>query len=654
MDFLEILESNSTKDIEIALSNRVNKNINFFKTHNSRLLEIIVQKPIHYNLLVEESGINIYNIKSKELLYPKEGGVHKYVEGSKNMAYSPLENSSWDVISSNQAVVKMDEERFPLTSFMVNGIIDRALQENELHRSILHMPKGSLPTTSLFGLAGGLYLEYLAKSCSFIHSLFIFEESFDFFRISAFFVDYEYLFKMIGLNSVYIFVGDIDKKVIREFFQRHKITTNFIRLELSLYSTPKLESAKREMELAQRQNGRGWGSFEDEIVGVGNALVNIDHLNRKAKYPLLYRAKKCNTPICVVANGYSLDSSLEFLKSNQDRVIIFSSGTAIGPLLNAGITPDFHIEIERMAYLVDILKSYNIENLTIIGGHIIEPEIVKIAKESYLFLRASSASAYINSPKRVVEYSYPIVGNATLALALEFATSLYLFGLDISYKEGKTKHAKSSFYKDEELMIPKGSVKYRGNFGDDVYVDSLFALSKEMSEIAIAKNRGVSVLNFSDGVLIDGAKPQKIDNISLKNSNKSADIEKIKSSFVLDYNLIFNAHDDIDYIKIFDSFCKKLLEILNRDIESKNEIFAILDKSSAFVESFITEDRFLGVLINGTVLHSLNAIFITTMHTKKEYMQKEYIDFVSIIEIGLEQIRERLKVLLKFHKREIV
>ena len=37
-------------------------------------------------------------------------------------------------------------------------------------------------------------------------------------------------------------------------------------------------------------------------------------------------------------------------------MILFSCGTALKPLLKAGVTPDFQIEIDRHDYLDEVLK----------------------------------------------------------------------------------------------------------------------------------------------------------------------------------------------------------------------------------------------------------------------------------------------------------
>ena len=97
----------------------------------------------------------------------------------------------------------------------------------------------------------------------------------------------------------------------------------------------------------------GWGFFEDEIIGVSHTLANLNAKFPVLKKPELVKNSLNDYPVFIVANGPSLDDAIEFLKNNQDNIIIISCGTALRALLSNNIKPDIHIEMERTAALLD-------------------------------------------------------------------------------------------------------------------------------------------------------------------------------------------------------------------------------------------------------------------------------------------------------------
>ena len=160
-------------------------------------------------------------------------------------------------------------------------------------------------------------------------------------------------------------------------------------------------------------------------------------------------------------------------------------GLALKPLKNAGIEPDFQIEIERIDYLKGVLESAPLGDTTLLCGNMVQPSALSLAKEAYIFMRGGSASAYFGRAKSVVEFAAPYVGNAGFALACLLSEEVLICGLDCGYIKGRTKHAKGSFYGDEQSEIPKNAYVVQGNAECEVYADALFSLSSAMMSRAI-------------------------------------------------------------------------------------------------------------------------------------------------------------------------
>lgn len=636
MQFTQILENGSTQQIEQALSRRFGLNYHFFETINPRIHTLLKRPAKTYNLLVNDKGLNVYQMQTKQFIYPvAEDGTHQMVTASKQIAQSPFHNTKWKVHENNIALSKMDQSRFPQTGKIVSDLIDHVMQNEPMDTFSKHLPSRFLPTTTLIGLGGGLYLEYLMQAYERIHSLMIFDEHSDFFRISCFFVDYPKLFEMVSPKSCYLFIEEIaDRKLIKHFYMTHRITSNFIRLELELYESEKTREVKAIAEAEQNANTRGWGTYEDEMVGIRNHQRNIDMNAEKLEIPVLSRAGKQNIPICVIGNGPSLDDLLPFLKENQQKMILFSSGTALKPLLAYGIKPDFQIEIERMDYLPEVLKEAGLDDVPVIGGNIVNPGVYEVAKEEYIFLRGSSAHSYTNEPNCVIEYTYPFVGNAAFSLALHFSDIVLMCGLDCGYKKGRTKHASGSMYGEEDTELPKGAVLTKGNLNDDIYTDSIFTLSRQMYELAILAYKPERVMNLSDGAFIKGARPMYPEKVELQSGGKKARIKEIKKAFSRDKQKVFNDTVPVDWNSLLKSYRDDLFKIMSRDVKDKLDFFRVMDEVTAFVQQYREENEHIGILIQGSTLHVLNTMFMIVIYTKKNDIGPLYKAMVEIFNQG--------------------
>lgn len=639
--FLELLKTGDIAKIEEEISKRFNKNMYFFQDYSPRLFDVLKQKPSDYNLLVEKEGLNIINLHNNELVYPCDDGFHQMVRVCEDLAQSPISNSKWHIHTNHLYLDKMDTIKLPLTADICNQFIDllhkhKGIKEYYLSRSFL-------PTTTIFGLLGGLFLEFIRERGVFFHSLLIFEENIDMFRISCYFVDYEALFENVSPKACYIFVKDlIDKFFIRNFFAQKKITNNFLRLEIKLYDSPKLEAAKKIIDEEYASNARGWGSFEDEMIGVGNTFKNISL--KKQQYPILNLPKRVNAPICVVGNGSSLDDLLPFIKKNQDRMIIFSCGTALKPLKAYGIKPDFQIEIERIDYLSKVLQSAPLGDTALLCGNMVNPEALNLAKEGYIFMRGGSSSGYMYGSKSVIEYSAPFVGNAGFALACQLGSEVLICGLDCGYIEGKTKHSSDSYYGKEEFKLPFDAQRVRGNFDKVVYTDSIFLLSIHNITQAIKAFNPKMALNLGDGAYIDGARPTRAQEFNLAKIKKNKFVRQIKSYFSKNTAEIFTDFKEDGYIDELLEFKEELIQAFNMEVKTKKELFILIDIINNICIKKSSTLPFVGILLEGSIAHICQALMISVLHLPNDEISAFYKDARLAIKTGLEKMTLKYRV----------
>lgn len=644
MSLLKILRAANQEVIEKEISSRFTKNIEFFHRTSPHLFDALKAPPSEYNLLVDEGGLNIVHLQTQALSFPNtqnqddEGNVknsHQMLDIHEDIAHSPISNPKWKIHTNQIYLDRFDDFKLPITGGACNDFIDLLYKHGGIKE--YYLSRSFLPTTSIFGLLGGLFLEFIRERGVFFHSLLIFEENVDMFRISCYFVDYQALFEATSPKSCYIFVKDlIDKFFIRIFFTQKKITNNFLRLELKLYESPKLEAAKRIIDEEYAANARGWGSFEDEMVGVENTLKNISL--KSAKRSILSIPERVNAPICVVGNGASLDGLLPFIKANEKKMIIFSCGTALKPLKSYGIKPDFQVEIERVDYLVDVLKAAPLGETALLCANVVNPDALKLAKESYIFMRGGSASGYMHSSKSVIEYAAPFVGNAGFALACLLGSEVLMCGLDCGYIVGKAKHAKDSFYGEEKLDLPPEAFRVRGNFDGEVYGDSIYLLSSQNIAQAIKTFSPKMVLNLGEGAYISGARPTKAEEFELVKINKRKFVRQIKNYFIKRPKNIFTNVAEDYYLGEITDFKNKLMELFDVKISTKKDLFALIDKVNASCVKKSSSTPFVGILFEGSLAHIFQSLMIAALHLPNDDVGNFYREATKIIKTALEKM----------------
>ncbi len=453
-----------------------------------------------------------------------------------------------------------------------------------------------LPQTNIYGLMGGMFLQELLDKGYQFYSLLIYEEHIDLFRISLYFIDYDKLFKHVGKQSCFIIIKDISLELVSAFLHTKKLTNNFLSLSLTHYTTDNVALLKDFIYKEKKAIMRGWGSFEDELIGLKNARLNL------ADSKLLsMRPKRVNAPICVIGNGASLDLCIDFLKTYKDSMILLSCGTALKVLRHHGITPDFQIEIERVPYLSQVLKEANLGDIPLIFAQTTDTKACDLAGEKYGFLRGGSSSAYLDSTYIPLEFSAPFVGNAGVSIASLLGSDVILCGIDCGYIEGYSKHAKHSFYGDENTEIPKDCFQVESNKSLQVFSNDLFYLSAKNIEQAIKLYKPNSVINLGYGMRFQHTIALNEDDFTLKPIDKEREMKHFKENFT-PYKLMLNTKEMLDSLT---TFSNALQEILTKDTHTTQDIFNLTQDIFNLLQKSI-DDKIMRksiILLEGSIMH---------------------------------------------------
>ncbi|HVA15078.1 MAG TPA: 6-hydroxymethylpterin diphosphokinase MptE-like protein [Stellaceae bacterium] len=259
------------------------------------------------------------------------------------------------------------------------------------------------------------------------------------------------------------------------------------------------------------------GFFEDELKMMTNAVTNF----AAGPFWLIEGRPRLHRPelAAVVGAGPSLDEALPRLHEIRDRIVLFSAGTALRPLLRNGFVPEFHCELENVPATFDAVteagKYGDLSQVTLIASATVDPRIPPLFRETIYFFRDSVSSTQILGDRHLpIAGATPTCVNMALSMAAFLGfTDMVLFGADCGIRPDSEDHAKDTVYRDIGVFQKAGDINRRypveveGNFGGIARTNWIYDSCRLMLAEVI-QLRCLNVFNASDGAFIPGAVPR--------------------------------------------------------------------------------------------------------------------------------------------------
>ncbi|WMN59378.1 DUF115 domain-containing protein [Pseudoalteromonas xiamenensis] len=485
------------------------------------------------------------------------------------------------------------------------------------------------PSAMIFGIGLGYHIPLLLEKHSF-DFLFITEPDFELFFASLFCIEWDRIIYDIDEagKSLFITVGSSYEDFFTDLFALTADVGAFSIINAFCYQHyPSIELNKliKAFFANYYRFHQGYGFYNDAITGLSHAIHHV-----KKQTPFLFASNEArnwleNIPAFVVGNGPSLDESLEFIRENQDKAVIFASGTALQTLLRADIKPDFHVLVERPkdAYVAQLQLSPEggYKEINFLGVDVLYPDLTDLYAWSGLGLKGPEASSVFLrlqtglKMKRLVsilQASGPMVSNTSFSYALTIGfKEIYLFGVDNGFVDSNKTHASHSVYsdaknKDKFPEVKSSGLTLEGNFGGEIQTTSLMSMSKASFELLTKPlSNEYAIYNVGDGAKINKALPLHEDDLlPLMNSiDKPSLIERIKSELFMPLEL-----GDIEAslgIDEFESVIDHLIDIGNRPYQSRQEATAILIAQQRLIEAYKkSKQPQIYHLLKGTLIYT--------------------------------------------------
>lgn len=293
---------------------------------------------------------------------------------------------------------------------------------------------------------------------------------------------------------------------------------------------------------------RGWGFFDDEMLSIRHSIANLN-----SGMPVC-RPKNNIDPkaaAIIVGNGPSLDGLVDLIRQHQDKVVIVSCGSALSALYRLGITPDYHIEIERTYSTVEsiryVVPDEFLANIRAVGTNVLHPHVFDGFKEKLMLVKGGDSSGNLFPGGCLAVNTFPTVTNGAVSWLIGMGFKrVYLMGVDLGAKDAAKHHSQSSLYyaKDD---VPEGyveqlnkgdtihmSMETDANFGDGkVRTNDILTLARMSIESVLRVRPDAKVFNLSDGARIAGSEPLQPDKFELPDDvpEKTATIASIGENF---------------------------------------------------------------------------------------------------------------------------
>lgn len=542
-------------------------NLHWLRQRFPRVFESVMEVPLDAPFQVDADGrVTLYYGGFK-------GGLREFTDLGRELFRLFDDPASRPSISVSMEHIFMPGAAAPHET---NGLFDRPI-EPEFRKGLVNkflemcpdtpdrlpMPNFGtrrLPIALVFGSGYGWHLDRLVDDYDLRHLILV-DTDIKRLNTSLYFVDYVALEQKLMVKGFYFTMAyHKDTQRLSEYLTAllFNLWPPYFIQGAGLYFNDYDSEPAKTLWSQLRENlwrlYRGWGFMDDEILGLTHATRNA-----LANHPLATKTGVVSDDAVafVVGAGPSLDKLLPLMRQHQDRAIIISCGSGVTALFRAGIKPDLHLEIERTSETYVMFENPElrefIKDVPLVGLAILDPRVFTLTSKPLMFLKQLDLGAsLLEGGKTLPRFrSNPTCTNGGVDFALRMGfKQVYLFGVDLGFREDGKHHASNSLYFDGDeksaqlsAMMKqadqnhKSSKSAEGNFGGEVRTLELYQHSRDAMETSIAEFFNAKVFNLNDGMLIRGAQPLHAEDcvIPAPTHTKAEILEQVFAAFTRDY-----------------------------------------------------------------------------------------------------------------------
>lgn len=543
--------------------------------------------------------------------------------------------------------------------FQQLGVTGGSLEPIQNHKSDF------VPFIRIYGIGLGYHITELLRKKNICY-MSIYEPKLDLFYSSLFTIPWKLVFQYFdrrgkGLNLA---LGSDPEQALRQnatFLKQRfaPMTRCFYRL-IHLNSPQAQELIKREPQsdsTEREQSDAGW--YEDQRTGFYLSARNILEKNK------FYNGKKTKSffRAFIVGAGPSLNDAIDYLKEHQNDGVIVSCGSAITPLLNAGIVPDYEVVQERVWQFAKNEQKHDLDlvkKITLFKLNVVSTKIDRFYKDQLVFQKfRDPGSSFLGSKYPATTAVNPTVTNAGISMCADLGVDeAYLFGVDYGAPiDSDRMHAKNTIYDtdkfDDSVSKEKTPYELPGNLGAVIKTTPALSWSHDTTEWKIARFPKIKWFNVGEGALIKGAKPVEpadLPQTFKKKINKEKLLKEIPSCFDNSYSAdaVFNR---LKYVQMqqIDDYFNVLLGFGNATPQTQEEVIGVLSLMYKAVNTGKEQQGYLpsSLLPYGLIQFITNLYMQTALANNNTQAADFFQNAIEILHGYIEKIKKDLQQIMK-------
>lgn len=393
----------------------------------------------------------------------------------------------------------------------------------------------------------------------------------------------------------------------------------------------------------------GFGFTDDEVFMLRNTYANL--CTGDALLSQRTGVRRTLAPIFIIGSGPSLDQAFEVIRANADNAVIFSCGTAIRPLMRAGIVPDFHLEIERNVEVVPLIeqadREFDLSPVCLVVTTTVDPRIPQYFKKKVFFFRPalSCTPIFAKNEESQPSGAGPTVVNAALSFAQDVGfREIYFFGVDLGTKVPSVRHSAHTWHSTEDGFENDivYSVPIAANFGGVVYSNRDLIWAQAEIENAIRRwGRGRFYYNCSDGARIKGMTARLARAIRLPSfpGGKQKVVDDLMATFpVYNKDDFDSSWTDKGVRKEIKHYARTILSALKKypDLDSK---MYLSEMNKVFLPANRRKEAWAMVFRGSIIMATLGAEY----YLKRCNNDPKYGEFKKIVREELSRLTEKIR-----------
>ncbi len=491
-------------------------------------------------------------------------------------------------------------------------------QDNDAH--VPELPD-KLSALIVFGLGVGIDLASLYEQ-HHIEQMMICETELDLFYASLYEQRWADIFRLCDeqRGKCYLTLGDdgqhLVKDVVKQFGKSgtYSLAQTYI---FRAYHNCRLASKFLELRETLKTSLVAGEYFDHALYSMAHTQYTIAQNCSWLLTPPAGKQRPAylDMPVFIVGNGPSLDQSIDMLKAHGDNALIVSCGTSLPALVNYGVVPDFHAEIEinyaTYSWLTRHVDRSVLRDMRIVSCNGLHPLTADLFAKVLLACKAGESASHHflehHTDIASLHYAYPTVTNFALDY---FATAgfhhIYLVGTDFGFIDAEHHHSKASGYYQKDQAVarmsdpndPNVHLRVPGNFLPEVFTKFEFKVAKGIVEDA-QRHHQCDLYNTANGARVNGASPLLGDDVILFDIDKPALLQAfLNHSFHSSQAL--GLSPDIDTSQL----AKQLesMHLTEADVAAQEDMFALVHQLRLRLRDLWLADNKLGYyLLHGTV-----------------------------------------------------